>query len=89
MAIGTLTSKGQVTVPKEVREHLHLASGDRLEFVIEQNGRVSLQPLGGSVRRLFGMFRQEERPTPTVEQMEEALIEAHSRENERIREGRE
>lgn len=89
MAIGTLTSKGQVTVPKEVREHLHLASGDRLEFVIEQSGRVSLQPLGGSVRRLYGMFQRKGRPAPTIEQMEEALIEAHGRENERIREGRE
>ncbi|MEE8584737.1 MAG: AbrB/MazE/SpoVT family DNA-binding domain-containing protein [Acidobacteriota bacterium] len=87
MAIGRLTSKGQITVPKEVREHLHLASGDRLEFIIEQNGRVRLQPVTGSVRRLYGMFQQKGRPTPSVEQMEEAVIETFSLENERIRKG--
>ncbi len=87
MAVATLTSKGQITVPKVVREHLHLASGDRLEFIIERNGRVRLQPVTGSVRQLYGMFRQNKRPTPSVEQMDETVIETLSQENERIREG--
>lgn len=34
MSTATLTSKGQTTVPKEIREHLRLHAGDRIEFVI-------------------------------------------------------
>jgi AbrB family looped-hinge helix DNA binding protein len=42
MTIAKLTSKGQITIPKEVREKLGLAPGDRLEF-IEEGGRFVLQ----------------------------------------------
>lgn len=87
MAVATLTSKGQLTIPKEVREHFHLASGDRLEFVIEESGRVSLHPLAGSVGRLYGMLRQQGRPSPSDQELEEAIIETLSMEDERIRRG--
>lgn len=33
MTIATLTSKGQITVPKDIRQHFNLQAGDRLEFV--------------------------------------------------------
>lgn len=42
----TISSKGQVTVPIEVRRRLGLQSGDRVEF-IEENGRTVLQPVRG------------------------------------------
>src|SRR6185369_10560541 len=38
MAASTLTSKGQVTIPKEVRDRLGLTEGDRLEFVFDEQG---------------------------------------------------
>ena len=37
---GAVTSKGQVTVPKEIRERLGLKTGDRLEFVLETSRTV-------------------------------------------------
>ncbi len=40
MASATLTSKGQLTVPKSVREALGLESGDRIEFVETEKGAV-------------------------------------------------
>ena len=39
----TLTSKGQVTVPQEVRTRLGLKQGDRVEFVVER-GRTLIRP---------------------------------------------
>jgi len=34
MALATLTTKGQVTIPKEVRESLRLHTGDKIEIVV-------------------------------------------------------
>ncbi|PCI45119.1 MAG: AbrB family transcriptional regulator [Proteobacteria bacterium] len=50
----TLTSKGQVTIPKAVRSRLHLKTGDKLEFVLHQNS-VEIIPISGSVKDLKGM----------------------------------
>ena len=42
----TISSKGQVTIPQEIRNRLGLRGGDRVEFVIEQ-GRTTIRPAGG------------------------------------------
>ena len=44
----TLTSKGQLTAPKAIREHLHLKPGDKVVFVI-RDGRVELEAGNGSI----------------------------------------
>ncbi|GMV56057.1 MAG: hypothetical protein AMXMBFR6_18620 [Betaproteobacteria bacterium] len=68
----TLTSKGQVTIPKAVRDALHLRSGDRLDFILEADGSVRVLPITGSVKRLKGMLPKPPRPL-TVEEMDEAI----------------
>ena len=40
----TLTSKGQVTIPKEAREHLGVRPGDRVKFFIQPDGHVVILP---------------------------------------------
>lgn len=42
----SLTSKGQVTIPKKVRDALDLAPGSLVEFVVNQDGEVILQKAG-------------------------------------------
>jgi antitoxin PrlF len=42
----SLTSKGQVTIPKKVRDALDLAPGSLVEFVVNQEGEVILQKAG-------------------------------------------
>jgi antitoxin PrlF len=44
----TISSKGQITVPQEIRKRLGLAPGDRVEFVIEE-GRTVIRPLHSEV----------------------------------------
>jgi antitoxin PrlF len=39
----TVSSKGQVTVPAEVRKHLGIKEGDKLSFVIEEQGKVRVE----------------------------------------------
>ena len=53
MAEAVLTSKGQVTIPKDIREALRLENGDRLDFIREQ-GWIIMVPLKGSVLDLYG-----------------------------------
>jgi AbrB family looped-hinge helix DNA binding protein len=40
----TISSKGQVTVPQEIRRRIGLSTGDRVEFVVE-NGQTLIRPL--------------------------------------------
>ncbi len=56
----TITSKGQVTIPKMVRSKLHLKTGDKLEFILHQNS-VEIIPIGGSVKDLKGMVAKPDR----------------------------
>ncbi len=41
--VSTITSKGQVTIPAEVRKHLGLKTNDKISFVIEDQGGVRLK----------------------------------------------
>jgi len=87
MSTATVTSKGQITLPKEVRDHLHLAEGDRVEFVIQPEGDVQIQPLKGSVQKLFGMLHRPGMRTTSLEEMDRGLIEALAEDDARIRRG--
>lgn len=72
MPKATLTSKGQTTIPKEIREHLHLHPGDRLEFVIDEEGQVIMLPATIDVTELKGILPPPKRPV-TVEEMNQAV----------------
>jgi antitoxin PrlF len=78
MPTATLTSKGQVTLPKEVREKLHLQAGSRVDFVIEGSGRVILKPLLGDFRLLKGIVRSKRKRPITVDEMNEAIARGYS-----------
>jgi len=44
MPTSTLTSKGQVTIPKPIRERFSLETGDRLEFTVDEAGHIVVRP---------------------------------------------
>jgi AbrB family looped-hinge helix DNA binding protein len=73
MAVATLTSKGQTTIPKQVREHLKLNPGDKLDFVIETGGRVVIRPAKLDVRELKGMLKRRDGKVLSVEEMNAAI----------------
>ena len=68
----TVTSKGQITLPKALRDRLHLTAGDRVEFILEENDVVRLVPRTTSVTRLKGMLPKPEQPV-SLEEMAEAI----------------
>ena len=73
MATSTLTSKGQITIPKEIRDHLKLRTGHRLEFRIATDGHVVMQSRSRDVRELKGILRSPRRKPVSVEEMNEAI----------------
>jgi len=68
----TITSKGQITLPKALRDHLHLSAGDRVEFILEDNNVVRMVPRTTSITRLKGMLPKPKRPV-SLEEMDEAI----------------
>ncbi|MCP3963531.1 MAG: AbrB/MazE/SpoVT family DNA-binding domain-containing protein [bacterium] len=56
MSISTLTSKGQVTIPKDLRRRLRLRAGDKLDFRAEQDGSLRVYPVARTVAEVFGAF---------------------------------
>lgn len=73
MSVATLTTKGQVTIPKPVREALRLQAGDRVEFVDLGNGRFELVAATRDVTELRGVLGPAQ-PVST-EDMERAVAE--------------
>jgi antitoxin PrlF len=75
MGAATLTSKGQTTIPKEIRDRLGLKPGDRLDFVVQDDGRVLMIPATVPVARLSGMLRRPKKRA-TLEEMDRAVRDA-------------
>lgn len=74
----TLTSKGQLTLPKEIRNRLHLQPGDRLDFMLEEDGTVRMVPVTASLRELKGILPKSKR-TLSLEEMDAAIAKAASK----------
>lgn len=88
MVTATITSKGQITLPREVRDHLHVQEGDRVEFEIGRDGEVRVRPVTGSVEELFGMLRRPGASSRSLEEIDEGIAALARDEDERVRRGK-
>ena len=68
----TLSSKGQITIPVEIRNALRLNTGDRFDFIVFDKGRVEMIPKKGSASALKGLVKWKGKPS-TLSQMDEAI----------------
>ncbi len=73
MPTATVTSKGQITVPKPVREYLKVKAGDLIDFVTDEAGRIVLQPGVSDLTDLKGMLRREGRAPVGLAEMDAAI----------------
>ena len=78
-----ITVKGQATIPKAIREHLHLRPGDRVKFFVHPDGSVVLLPKL-PVSALRGMAKTAKRSV-TIEEMDEAITEGAAGSKPRLR----
>ena len=73
MPTATLTTKGQITIPKEVREHLGVDTGDRLSFVLQKDGTVMVKPITRHVRELGGLLQRPGQRSVSISEMDEGI----------------
>ena len=72
MSTATMTSKGQLTVPADVRAKLGLRPGAKVDFVTNGEGEVVLKRKTADIRALKGIFAHRGPPL-TIEEMDEAI----------------
>lgn len=73
MLTATITSKGQITLPKAVRQSLRLHSGDKIAFIINEKEEAVIRPVTKSAEQVFGLLYKNEQKTVSVEEMDQAI----------------
>ena len=76
MPTATITSKGQVTIPKRVREALRLSAGDRIEFALSADGVVRLEVRRREAREIAGLLFRKGGRRLSIAQMDAAIARA-------------
>ena len=79
MPVSALTSKGQITIPKAIRDALKIDAGDRVSFVLRDDGVVEMIPETVELLSLFGMVKPKRRGV-TLADMEQAIADEASNE---------
>ncbi len=67
-----MTSKGQVTIPKSIREKAHIRTGSALSFHYE-NGTIIIHPITKDITALKGMVKSKKQKPVTIEEMNQAI----------------
>lgn len=88
MPKATITSKGQLTLPKEVRTLLGVDAGDRVDFKIGEDGAITIEAIKGSASRLFGRLSGGGGASTSISEMHQAVVDAVAADDDRIRSGR-
>lgn len=69
MSLATITSKGQTTIPKDIRDGLGLQPKDQVQFTLIADGTVILRVKKRSITELYGILYDPDREPVTVEEM--------------------
>lgn len=68
----TVTNKGQITIPQEIREHYHIKAGDKLDFIIIENNTLKIIPVVSSLKSFKGVLPHPSKPLK-LKDMEKAI----------------
>ena len=76
MIASTISSKGQTTIPVEIQRSLNVKPGDKIQYFLEADGRVSLVPKSCSIADLKGVLPAAKKKISVVEM--NRAVEAHA-----------
>jgi len=72
----TVSSKGQVVIPKSLREALGIHSGMVLNFETQANGSLVVKPMMSSIDKFFGCCRDSKKPSKSPVNVDKAIMQA-------------
>lgn len=73
MVLAKLTTKGQVTIPKEIREFLKLHTGDKIEIIVTEKREAIIRPVSKKVDDVFCKLHRPGKKAVTLEAMGDAV----------------
>ena len=73
MPVSVMTTKGQTTIPKKIRDYLKLVPGDKVDFVVENDGRVLFEPTTSDVAELEGILHRKGMKSVSLSQMKKTI----------------
>ena len=79
MPTATITSKGQITIPQQVRSDMGIAAGDRVDFIRMEDGHYAVVPASHSIKSLKGIIPRPDRPV-SLEDMQAGIEAGATRE---------
>ena len=83
--LATVTDKGQVTVPKEIRDRIGIAPGSRLDFEVQSDGTLRVRVLVRGADNLFGLLHRPGSEARSIEAMDQGIAGAVGARNRRSR----
>lgn len=75
MPTATITSKGQITIPKRIRDELDLQPGDILSFNIESGNKITIRPEKESSEIAYGILERDKQEALSIEEMDSGVAE--------------
>jgi len=79
MPTATVTTKGQITIPKAVRDHLRVDAGDQVDFTLNERGEVIVRGVTTDIKSIRGLLKRPRKQAVTIEEMDAAILRAHAR----------
>jgi AbrB family looped-hinge helix DNA binding protein len=76
MITASITSKGQVTIPKSIRDSLKVTTGDKISFIVSEDGEVIIKPLAKKAAEVFGLLTAVSRKAMSTEEIDNKLEDA-------------
>ncbi len=73
MTTSTLSTKGQCVIPRKIREYMHLHAGDKLDFIVGEDGEVVVRPVVLDICELKGILKKPTQRALSVQEMNEAV----------------
>ncbi len=73
MAQATITTKGQVTIPKKIRDSLKLNTGDKIEIILTEKREAIIRPISKNVDDIFCRLHKPEQKAISQEEIDDAI----------------
>ena len=73
MSTAMITTKGQVTIPKNVRDTMHVKVGDRIEFIQVSEDRYEIIAVTKDVGQLKGIVKNKNTQAVSIDEMNAAI----------------